>query len=99
MGYPSETKGYNFYNPTENKVFVARTTVYLEERIYFLRKIVGGTIDLDKDREPQDHIEPEMERDQDVYQNVNSNPVQETQVVRRSGRIRYMSPRNIMDFS
>ena len=23
--YPKETKGYYFYNPTENKVFVART--------------------------------------------------------------------------
>ena len=30
VGYPEETKGYSFYNPTENKVFVARTAVFLE---------------------------------------------------------------------
>ena len=30
VGYPKETKGYYFYNPTENKVFVARKAVFLE---------------------------------------------------------------------
>ena len=39
--YPSETIGYSFYNPSENKVFVARTAVFLEEN-YFLRKLVEG---------------------------------------------------------
>ncbi|KAG8503385.1 hypothetical protein CXB51_001330 [Gossypium anomalum] len=27
VGYPKETKGYYFFNPTENKVFVARTEI------------------------------------------------------------------------
>ncbi|KAK8986242.1 hypothetical protein V6N11_013736 [Hibiscus sabdariffa] len=31
VGYPKETKGYYFYNPKENKVFVARTRVFLEK--------------------------------------------------------------------
>ncbi|KAK8694853.1 hypothetical protein V6N13_072397 [Hibiscus sabdariffa] len=30
VGYPKETKGYYFYNPKENKVFVAQTGVFLE---------------------------------------------------------------------
>ena len=30
VGYPKETKGYYFYNPIENKVFVARNGVFLE---------------------------------------------------------------------
>ena len=30
VGYPNETKGYYFYNPSENKMFVARTAVFLE---------------------------------------------------------------------
>ena len=88
VGYPSETEGYSFYNPTENKVFVARTAVFLEREL-LSKDNSGRTIDLDGDREPQDNIEPELEHDQDVHQNVNSNLVQETHVVRRSGRIRH----------
>ncbi|KAK9018647.1 hypothetical protein V6N11_001617 [Hibiscus sabdariffa] len=36
VGYPKETKGYYFLNPKENKVFVARTGVFLEKE--FLSK-------------------------------------------------------------
>ena len=30
VGYPKETKGYYFYNASENKVFVAQDGVFLE---------------------------------------------------------------------
>lgn len=30
VGYPKETKGYFFHNLVENKVFVARTGVFLK---------------------------------------------------------------------
>ena len=30
VGYPQETKGYYFYLPSENKVFVARHAAFLE---------------------------------------------------------------------
>ena len=36
VGYPKETKGYYFFDPQENKVFVARTGVFLEKE--FLSK-------------------------------------------------------------
>ncbi|KAL8099909.1 hypothetical protein AgCh_032243 [Apium graveolens] len=49
VGYPEETKGYNFYYPTENKVFVARTAVFLEREL-LSKKINGRTIDLDEDQ-------------------------------------------------
>ena len=88
VGYPSETKGYSFYNPTENKVFVARTAIFLEREL-LSKKNSGRTIDLDEDREPHNNIEPELEHDQDVHQNVESNLFQETQVVRRSSRIHH----------
>ena len=35
MGYPKETKGYYFYNPSENKVFVAQKAVFLEKEFIF----------------------------------------------------------------
>ena len=88
VGYPSETKRYSFYNPFENKVFVARTTVFLEGE-QLSKEISGKIIDLDEDREPHDNIEPELEHDQDVHQIIESFHVQETQVVRRSSRIHH----------
>ena len=36
VGYPKKTKGYYFYNPSENKVFVARKVVFSEKE--FLSK-------------------------------------------------------------
>ena len=30
VGYPKETRGYYFYNPSENKVFVASNGAFLE---------------------------------------------------------------------
>ena len=36
VGYPKETKGYDFYNPSEGKVFVTRTGVFLEKGVYGL---------------------------------------------------------------
>ena len=40
VGYPRETVGYTFYNPTEGKTFVARNGVFLEKE--FLSKEVSG---------------------------------------------------------
>ena len=85
VGYPEETKGYSFYNPTENKVFVARTTLFLEREL-LSKKISGRTIDLDEDRVVQNNIEPKLENGHEVHQDV---PTLETQVVRRSSRARH----------
>lgn len=85
VGYPNETKGYSFYNPSENKVIVARTAVFLESELVS-RKDSGRKID----REPLDNIEPEMEHEQEIQDNI----AQETQVIRRSSRIRHDSKRN-----
>ena len=38
VGYPNETRGYYFYNPTENKVFVARTAIFLERELFSKKK-------------------------------------------------------------
>ena len=63
VGYPKETKGYYFYNPTENKVFVARTGVFLE-REFISRKESGNKVELDEIREPQNVNEPGEEHQQ-----------------------------------
>ena len=40
MGYPREIKGYYFYNPNKNKVFIAWKAMFLEKEFIF-KKIVG----------------------------------------------------------
>ena len=56
MGYPKETKGYHFYNPIENKVFVARNGVFLE-REFISKGTSGSKVQLEEVRELQDNIE------------------------------------------
>ncbi|KAK8556166.1 hypothetical protein V6N13_064247 [Hibiscus sabdariffa] len=82
VGYPKETKGYYFYN--ENKVFVARTGVFLEKE-FLMNSGKGRNIGLEEVQ--QQVIEPEVER---ISQAVEENPTDlETQPLRRSTRERH----------
>ncbi|KAK8541027.1 hypothetical protein V6N13_026491 [Hibiscus sabdariffa] len=67
VGYPKETKGYYFYN--ENKVFVARTGVFLEKE-FLTNSRKGRSIEL-KEVQQQQVIEPEVE---EISQAVEENP-------------------------
>ena len=60
VGYPKETKGYYFYKPSENKVVVARTGIFLE-REFVSKGNSGRKVELEEIREPQNIIEPELE--------------------------------------
>ena len=85
VGYPKETKGYYFYNRNENKVFVAQYGTFLEKQ--FLNKGTSGSkIDLEEVQEPEDNIEPIVETEPSSQGVVE--PVQDTQVLRRSDRLR-----------
>ncbi|VFQ77366.1 unnamed protein product [Cuscuta campestris] len=47
MGYPKETRGYEFYHPSDNKIFVARNGTFLEKE--FLSAITSGRkVDLEE---------------------------------------------------
>ena len=85
VGYPKETKGYYFYNPIENKVFIARNGVFLE-REFISKGTSGSKVHLEEVRELQDSIEPQMENREDSQQVVE--PTQVTQGPRRSNRTR-----------
>ncbi|KAK8510716.1 hypothetical protein V6N12_067166 [Hibiscus sabdariffa] len=67
VGYPKETKGYYFYN--ENKVFVARTGVFLEKE-FLTNSGKGRNIELEEVQQQQ-VIEPEVEG---ISQAVEENP-------------------------
>ncbi|VFQ93970.1 unnamed protein product [Cuscuta campestris] len=84
VGYPKETRGYEFYHPSDNKIFVARNGTFLEKE--FLSVIISGRkVDLEEIREPQEEIpivlEPEK-RDQAIEPQIAQD------IPRRSDRIR-----------
>ena len=85
VGYPKETKGYYFYNPIENKVFVARNGVFLE-REFLSKGTSGSKISLEEIQDPQNDIQPPM--DTQIQQAVVDTTLP-TQVLRRSDRIRH----------
>ncbi|KAL4382929.1 hypothetical protein GQ457_15G018860 [Hibiscus cannabinus] len=85
VGYPKEIKGYYFYNPKENKVFVARTGVFLEKE-FLLNKGSGRNIEHEEVQQQQVH-EPVVE---EISQVVVENSIDlETQPLCRSTRERH----------
>ena len=81
VGYPKETKGYYFFDPQENKVFVARMGVFLEKE--FLSKGDTRNIEL-REVQQQQPIEPEVEQ---IPQNVEGSSTDlDTHPLRRSMR-------------
>ncbi|KAK8555331.1 hypothetical protein V6N12_009479 [Hibiscus sabdariffa] len=85
VGYPKETKGYYFYNHKENKVFVARTRVFLEKD-FLSSKENRRNIELEEVQQQQD-IEPEVERFSQTVEENSTNL--ETRPLRRSTRERH----------
>ncbi|KAJ9563184.1 hypothetical protein OSB04_008344 [Centaurea solstitialis] len=88
VGYPKTTVGYYFYNPEENKVFVARNGKFLEEKFLSLentRKDVDLQIVDEEDTTPV--VEPEIQHDNVEPQSETIEEVR-TQDLRRSSRVR-----------
>lgn len=67
VGYPKETKGYYFYNTSENKVFVARDGVFLEKD-HISKMTSGRKVDLEEIRVEQQTLENAQDDIQDETQ-------------------------------
>ncbi|KAI5390023.1 hypothetical protein KIW84_075374 [Lathyrus oleraceus] len=65
VGYPKETIGYYFYNPSEGKVFVARTGVFLEKD-FISKGINGRKVELEEIQESQSIDTPMGELEQET---------------------------------
>ena len=89
VGYPKETRGYYFYNPSEGKVFVARTGVFLEKD-FISKGISGRKVELEEIQESQSIDTPMEELEQETQMVVEEQPAQVEQDQRRSGRIRHL---------
>ncbi|KAK8624644.1 hypothetical protein V6N13_089533 [Hibiscus sabdariffa] len=85
VGYPKESKGYYFYNPKENKVFVVRTRVFLEKE-FLTNNGNGRNFELEEVQQQQVNELVVEEISQVVEENSND---LETQPLRRSTRERH----------
>ncbi|KAI5429868.1 hypothetical protein KIW84_034448 [Lathyrus oleraceus] len=88
----NETRGYYFYNPSEGKVFVARTGVFLE-RDFISKGISGRKVELEEIQESQSIDTPMEELEQETQVVVEEQPAQVEQDQRRSSRIRHLPER------
>jgi hypothetical protein len=55
MGYPRKTKGYYFYNKVEDKVFVARNGIFLEQ-VFLSKGVSGSKVQLEKIQETPKNV-------------------------------------------
>ena len=86
MGYPKETRGYYFYNPLEQKVFVSRSATFLEKE-FLLKESSGSKIELEEVEDPQmEADEPIEPTTAELADSVVDLPVE--QAPRRSTRVR-----------
>ena len=74
VGYPKESKGYYFYNPTENKVSVACKVVLLENE-FVSKRNNGSKIQLEEVQGPQIPEEDSMEIESDSQGLVETEPI------------------------
>ena len=65
VGYPKQKWGYYFYNPSEGKMFVARTWVFLE-RDFISKGISGRKVELEEIQESQSIDTPMEELEQET---------------------------------
>ena len=100
VGYPANSYGYLFYDPSENKVFVARRAVFLEKDLKS-KRISGNKVDLE---EIQDLIDMETDLGTDYLQEVDVPEIErETDImpppVRRSDKERHAPERYGLNIS
>ncbi|OAP03954.1 hypothetical protein AXX17_AT3G36890 [Arabidopsis thaliana] len=90
-GYPKETKGYYFYHPTDNKVFVARNGAFLE-REFLSKGTSGSKVLLEEVRESQGDVPTSREEHTLDLRRV-IKPIHVEPEVRRSERSRHKPDR------
>ncbi|GJU74468.1 retrotransposon protein, putative, ty1-copia subclass [Tanacetum coccineum] len=92
VGYPKETMGYSFYNPSENKVFVARNAEFFENDLIDL-KASGSVDDLDliQEEDTNPSVDTSLNHEEDD-QEINE-PQSDINPIRRSIRTRRLIDR------
>nr|GEU56533.1 zinc finger, CCHC-type [Tanacetum cinerariifolium] len=87
VGYPKETIGYSFYNPSENKVFIARNAEFFEDDLIDL-KASGSVEDLEliQEEDTNPYLDTSLDHEEDD-QEINE-PQGDINPIRKSFRTR-----------
>ncbi|GJX37280.1 retrotransposon protein, putative, ty1-copia subclass [Tanacetum coccineum] len=87
IGYPKETMGYSFYNPSENKVFVARNAEFFENDLIDL-KASGSVEDLEliQEEDTNPSVDTSLNHEEDDQEI--DEPQSDINPIRRSTRTR-----------
>ncbi|GJW26677.1 retrotransposon protein, putative, ty1-copia subclass [Tanacetum coccineum] len=87
VGYPNETMGYSFYNPSENKVFVARNVEFFENDLIDL-KASGSMegLELIQEEDTNPSVDTSLDHEEDD-QEINK-PQSDINPIRKSTRTR-----------
>ncbi|GKA42202.1 retrotransposon protein, putative, ty1-copia subclass, partial [Tanacetum coccineum] len=87
VGYPKETMGYSFYNPSENKVFVARNAEFFESKLLDL-KASGSVEDLEliQEEDTNPSVDTSLNHEEDDQEI--DEPQSDINPIRRSTRTR-----------
>ncbi|GKA53117.1 retrotransposon protein, putative, ty1-copia subclass, partial [Tanacetum coccineum] len=91
-GYPKETMGYSFYNPSENKVFVARNAKFFDNDLIDL-KASGSVEDLEliQEEDTNPSIDTSLNHEEDDQEI--DEPQSDINPIRRSIRTRHPTDR------
>ncbi|GJX59139.1 retrotransposon protein, putative, ty1-copia subclass [Tanacetum coccineum] len=87
IGYPKETMGYSFYNPSENKVFVARNAEFFESKLLDL-KASGSVEDLEEIQEEDTNPSVDTSLNHEEDDQEIDEPQSDINPIRRSTRTR-----------
>ena len=83
IGYPKKSKGYYFYLPEEQKLFVKLRAIFLEKE--FLNEgTIASKIELNEVQQQEEHVHTQTTIESDL---IRSNPEPIVQPSRRSGRV------------
>ncbi|GJT30935.1 retrotransposon protein, putative, ty1-copia subclass [Tanacetum coccineum] len=92
VGYPKKTMGYSFYNPSENKVFVAQNAEFFENDLID-QKASGSVDDLDLIQEEDTNPSIDTSLDHEKDDQEIDEPQSDINPIRRSTRTRRLIDR------
>ena len=87
VGYPIETRGYQFYNTLEQRLFVSKHVVFLEKE-FLLREDSGSKVELSEVQDALTNVSHLTEPEAVIHDDEFIANSSKTQVFRRTSRIR-----------
>nr|GFA82374.1 retrotransposon protein, putative, Ty1-copia subclass [Tanacetum cinerariifolium] len=87
VGYPKETMGYSFYNPSKNKVFVAHDAEFFESKLLDLKASESvENLELIQEEDTNTYVDTGLDHEEDDQEI--DEPQSDINLIRKSSRTR-----------